>query len=128
MMATVPNDHDAIFATRTGNWLSLKNINTRLRDSILKDNDIGTWFELRLLRSATGSVVANGFGAEAAECGGADAFGGRLDDLDRGLAGDARGPGGDIGDGVRGRVEAVGRADHESDRLGFDLRDTARHR
>jgi integrase len=66
MMAAAPNDHDAIFATRTGNWLSLNNINTRLRDSILKDTDIGTWFELRLLRSATGTVVANEFGADAA--------------------------------------------------------------
>jgi hypothetical protein len=25
---------------------------------------LGTWFELRLLRSATGTVVANAFGAE----------------------------------------------------------------
>lgn len=66
MMAAAPNAHDAIFATRTGNWLSLNNINTRLRESILKDTDIGTWFELRLLRSATGTVVANEFGAEAA--------------------------------------------------------------
>ena len=66
MMAAAPNEHDAIFATRNGNWLSLNNINTRLRDSILKDTDIGTWFELRLLRSATGTVVANEFGAEAA--------------------------------------------------------------
>lgn len=66
MMAAAPNEHDAIFATRTGNWLSLNNVNTRLRDSILKDTDIGTWFELRLLRSATGTVVANEFGAAAA--------------------------------------------------------------
>jgi len=66
MMAAAPNDHDAIFATRNGNWMSLNNINTRLRDSILKDTEVGTWFELRLLRSATGTVVANEFGAEAA--------------------------------------------------------------
>ncbi|MGD9962197.1 tyrosine-type recombinase/integrase [Nocardioides sp.] len=66
MMAAAPNENDAIFATRTGNWLSLNNINTRLRDSILKDTDVGAWFELRLLRSATGTVVANEFGAEAA--------------------------------------------------------------
>jgi integrase len=66
MMAAPPNEHDAIFATKKGNWLSLNNINTRLRDSILKDTEIGTWFELRLLRSATGTVVANEFGAEAA--------------------------------------------------------------
>jgi integrase len=66
MMAVPPNEHDAIFATKNGNWLSLNNINTRLRDSILKDTDIGTRFELRLLRSATGTVVANEFGAEAA--------------------------------------------------------------
>lgn len=65
-MATAPNEHDAIFATRNGNWLSLNNINTRLRDSIVKDTDIGKWFELRLLRSATGTVVAHEFGAEAA--------------------------------------------------------------
>jgi hypothetical protein len=32
----------------------------------LKDTDIRTWFELRLLRFATGTVVANEFGAEAA--------------------------------------------------------------
>jgi hypothetical protein len=66
MIAAAPNEHDAVFATRTGNWLSMNNINTRLRDSILKDTDIGTWFELRLLRSATGTVVAHEFGAEAA--------------------------------------------------------------
>lgn len=66
MMAAAPNEHDSIFATRNGNWLSLNNINTRLRDSILKDSDIGSWFELRLLRSATGTVVADEFGAEAA--------------------------------------------------------------
>lgn len=66
MMAAGPNEHDAIFATRNGNWLSLNNINTRLRDSILKDTDVGTWFELRLLRAATGTVVANELGAEAA--------------------------------------------------------------
>jgi len=66
MMAAPPNEHDAIFATKNGNWLSLNNINTRLRESILKDTDVGTWFQLRLLRSATGTVVANEFGAEAA--------------------------------------------------------------
>lgn len=66
MMAAAPNEHDAIFATRTGNWLSLNNINTRFRESILKDTEVGSWFELRLLRSATGTVVANEFGAEAA--------------------------------------------------------------
>jgi integrase len=66
MMAAAPNEHDALFATRDGNWLSLNNINTRLRDSILKDTDIGTRFELRLLRSATGTVIAHEFGAEAA--------------------------------------------------------------
>jgi len=61
-MAAAPNEHDALFATRDGNWLSLNNINTRLRQSILKDIDIGTRFELRLLRSATGTVIANEFG------------------------------------------------------------------
>jgi integrase len=66
MMAAPPNEHDAIFATKGGNWLSLNNINTRLRDSILKDADVGAWFELRVLRSATGTIIANGFGAEAA--------------------------------------------------------------
>jgi len=66
MMAAPPNEHDALFATKTGNWMSLNNINTRLRTSILKDTDVGGWFELRLLRSATGTVVANTFGAEAA--------------------------------------------------------------
>jgi integrase len=66
MMAASPNDHDAIFATKSGNWLSLNNINTRLRDSILKDTDAGAWFELRALRSATGTIIAHEFGAEAA--------------------------------------------------------------
>lgn len=66
MMAAPPNEHDAIFATKTGNWLSLNNINTRFRENILKGTDIGTWFKLKLLRSATGTVVANAFGAEAA--------------------------------------------------------------
>lgn len=66
MLAAPPNEHDAIFATKTGNWLSLNNINTRLRDSILKGSDVGAWFELRALRSATGTIVANEFGAEAA--------------------------------------------------------------
>ncbi|WP_203231430.1 hypothetical protein, partial [Nocardioides caldifontis] len=66
LMAVAPNENDAIFATRTGNWLSLNNINTRLRDRILKGTEVGTWFELRLLRSATGTVVANASGAEAA--------------------------------------------------------------
>ncbi|WP_148575652.1 tyrosine-type recombinase/integrase [Nocardioides caldifontis] len=66
LMAAPPNENDAVFATRTGNWMSLNNINTRLRDRILKDTEVGTWFELRLLRSATGTVVANAAGAEAA--------------------------------------------------------------
>jgi integrase len=66
LMAASANENDAIFATRTGNWLSLNNIDTRLRDRILKDTDVGTWFELRLLRSATGTVVADASGAEAA--------------------------------------------------------------
>lgn len=66
MMAAPPNKHDAVFATKTGNWFSLNNINTRLRDSILKDTDVGAWFELRALRSATGTLVANAYGTEAA--------------------------------------------------------------
>jgi integrase len=66
LMASPPNENDAVFASRTGNWLSLNNINTRFRDSILKGTEVGQWFELRLLRSATGTFVANEFGAEAA--------------------------------------------------------------
>ncbi len=66
LIASPPNQHDAVFASRTGNWLSLTNINTRFRDRILKDTDVGQWFELRLLRSATGTFVANALGAEAA--------------------------------------------------------------
>lgn len=66
MLATVPSESGAIFATRTGGWLSLNNINTRFRESILKDREVGEWFELRLLRSATGTVVAQASGAEIA--------------------------------------------------------------
>lgn len=66
LLATAPNDQDAIFASRTGGWVSLNNLNTRFRDSILKDTDVGEWFELRLLRSATGTVLAHVSGAEVA--------------------------------------------------------------
>ncbi|WP_310963903.1 tyrosine-type recombinase/integrase [Nocardioides terrisoli] len=66
LMATAPNDSGAIFATRAGGWLSPNNINTRFRESILKDREVGEWFELRLLRSATGTVVAQASGAEIA--------------------------------------------------------------
>ncbi len=61
-----PQPGDPVFASRTGGWLSLTNINTRFRDNILKDHPAREWFELRLLRSATGTFVANAHGAEAA--------------------------------------------------------------
>ena len=41
------------------------------------------------------------------------------------LARDTRGPRRDVGDGVRRGVEAVGRTDHQCDRLGFDFGDAA---
>ena len=66
MLAVKPNEHDALFATKTGNWLSLNNINTRFREVILKDTAVAEWFELRQLRSATGTAVADEYGADAA--------------------------------------------------------------
>lgn len=66
MLAVKPNEHDALFATKTGNWLSLNNINTRFREVILKDTNVAEWFELRRLRSATGTAVADAYGADAA--------------------------------------------------------------
>ena len=62
---------------------------------------------------------------EDAERGRADAFGGRLDDLDRVLARHARRPGRHVRDRVGRGVEPVRGADHERDRLGFHLGDPA---
>ena len=66
LIASPPSSVGAVFASKSGGWLSLNNVNTRFRDSILKDTAVGAWFQLRLLRSATGTVVANERGSEVA--------------------------------------------------------------
>src|SRR3546814_18641662 len=57
--------------------------------------------------------------------GGADPFGGGLDDLDRFAAGNAAGPARHIRDCVGAGVEAVGSTDHQGYGLGFDFGDAA---
>ena len=59
MLAVKSNEHGALFATKTGRWLSLNNTNARFREVILQDTNVAGWFELRQLRSATGTAVAD---------------------------------------------------------------------
>lgn len=66
MLAVKPNAHGALFATKTGNWLELNNINSTSREVILKDTAVAEWFELRQPRAVTGTAVAAEFGADAA--------------------------------------------------------------
>jgi hypothetical protein len=62
---------------------------------------------------------------EHRDSGGTHAFSCRGDDLHRRLAWHTARPGGHVRDGVRRRVQAVCRCDHQGDRLRLDLSDAA---